>query len=233
MDSVTADRVLLCRVSPFGNLRIKAYLRLPVAYRSLSRPSSALSAKAFPLRPLQLNQLVAKSVPFRFPVNWKAALHFLAPHLRFKPAALGFESGPPLRCCFGVIRGFFDEIYYCILQELGYISVESMFLTYPLAICSTIFRSYPNNIQKNHLFFAYFHKRNNKLFPLIVAYCFRYCSVFKVQFFHAFWRKNCSGCRISSGNSTKVQASRSSFEMLLFYQKYEVFKLLFEKLWWA
>ena len=56
-DSTHADRVLLCRVSPFGNLRIKAHLRLPVAYRSLSRPSSALSAKAFPLRPLQLDQL--------------------------------------------------------------------------------------------------------------------------------------------------------------------------------
>ena len=36
-------------VSPFGNLRIKAYLPLPVAYRSLSRPSSAPGAKAFPL----------------------------------------------------------------------------------------------------------------------------------------------------------------------------------------
>ena len=58
MDSVNVDRVLLCRVSPFGNLRIKAHLRLPEAYRSLSRPSSALSAKAFPLRPLQLDLLV-------------------------------------------------------------------------------------------------------------------------------------------------------------------------------
>ena len=58
MDSVNADRVLLCRVSPFGNLRITAHLRLPEAYRSLSRPSSALSAKAFPLRPLQLDLLV-------------------------------------------------------------------------------------------------------------------------------------------------------------------------------
>ena len=57
MDSVNVDRVLLCRVSPFGNLRIKAHLRLPEAYRSLSRPSSALSAKAFPLRPLQLDLL--------------------------------------------------------------------------------------------------------------------------------------------------------------------------------
>ena len=37
-------------VSPFGNLRIEGYLHLPVAYRSLSRPSSAPIAKAFPLR---------------------------------------------------------------------------------------------------------------------------------------------------------------------------------------
>ena len=37
-------------VSPFGNLRIYAHLQLPVAYRSLSRPSSAPIAKAFPLR---------------------------------------------------------------------------------------------------------------------------------------------------------------------------------------
>ena len=37
-------------VSPFGHLRIVGYLRLPAAYRSLSRPSSALGAKAFTLR---------------------------------------------------------------------------------------------------------------------------------------------------------------------------------------
>jgi hypothetical protein len=40
------------RVSPFGNLRITGYLRLPEAYRSLSRPSSAPDAKAFTMRPL-------------------------------------------------------------------------------------------------------------------------------------------------------------------------------------
>ena len=33
-------------VPPFGNPRIKAYWRLPEAYRSLSRPSSPLPAKA-------------------------------------------------------------------------------------------------------------------------------------------------------------------------------------------
>jgi hypothetical protein len=34
------------RVFPFGNLRIKAYLPLPEAYRSLPRPSSPRIAKA-------------------------------------------------------------------------------------------------------------------------------------------------------------------------------------------
>ena len=38
------------RVSPFRHLRIKDYLHLPAAFRSLSRPSSALSAKASTLR---------------------------------------------------------------------------------------------------------------------------------------------------------------------------------------
>ena len=40
------------RIAPFGNPRIDVCLRLPVAYRSLLRPSSAPSAKAFPLRSL-------------------------------------------------------------------------------------------------------------------------------------------------------------------------------------
>ena len=48
-DSTYVDGVLLRRVSPFGNLRIYAHLQLPEAYRSLSRPSSAPNAKAFPL----------------------------------------------------------------------------------------------------------------------------------------------------------------------------------------
>ena len=50
-------------VSPFGYPRITDYLHLPAAFRSLSRPSSALSAKAFPLRPLQLDQLLSGYLP--------------------------------------------------------------------------------------------------------------------------------------------------------------------------
>ena len=43
-------------VAPFGNLRIDVYLLLPAAYRSLSRPSSAPSAKAFTLCSFSLIQ---------------------------------------------------------------------------------------------------------------------------------------------------------------------------------
>ena len=57
MDWRMDDRGLLCRVSPFGYLRINGYLLLPEAFRSLSRPSSALSAKASTLRSYSLNHL--------------------------------------------------------------------------------------------------------------------------------------------------------------------------------
>ena len=43
------------RVAPFGDPWINAHLRLPTAYRSLSRPSSAPSAKASALRPSSLD----------------------------------------------------------------------------------------------------------------------------------------------------------------------------------
>ena len=56
MYSVCSDRGLLCRVSPFRNPRVNGYLLLTVAYRSLSRLSSALSARASTPRSLKLNQ---------------------------------------------------------------------------------------------------------------------------------------------------------------------------------
>ena len=45
-----------CRVSPFGNPRIKARWRLPAAYRSLPRPSSPHDAKASVVRPYTLSK---------------------------------------------------------------------------------------------------------------------------------------------------------------------------------
>ena len=58
MDWRTDDRGSLCRVSPFRNPRLNGYLLLTAAYRSLSRLSSALSAKASTLRSFQLNLFI-------------------------------------------------------------------------------------------------------------------------------------------------------------------------------
>ena len=55
MDSSHGDTVLPCRVAPFGDFRIDAYVQLPGTYRSLSRPSSAPDAKASPLCSFQLD----------------------------------------------------------------------------------------------------------------------------------------------------------------------------------
>ena len=51
------------RVSPFGHPWITAHLRLPMAFRSLSRPSSAISALAFTLRSCSLDLSVPPLSP--------------------------------------------------------------------------------------------------------------------------------------------------------------------------
>lgn len=54
------------RVAPFGDLRIFSRLRLPADFRSLPRPSSAVSAKASTVCPYYLNLtlLVSNSFPY-------------------------------------------------------------------------------------------------------------------------------------------------------------------------
>ena len=80
--STQDDWILSSRVAPFGDPRINGYLLLPEAFRSLSRPSSAPDAKAFPLRSFQLDLLVAKSAQLRFRFCENSA-RSLAP--RFSP----------------------------------------------------------------------------------------------------------------------------------------------------
>ena len=64
-------------VSPFRNLRITGYLLLPEAFRSLSRLSSALSAKASTLRSSSLNLHIQHSVagvrPGFFTSSWASS----------------------------------------------------------------------------------------------------------------------------------------------------------------
>ena len=62
MDSVHGAGVFPRRVSPFRHLRITACLRLPTAFRSLLRLSSALSAKASTLCSFLLNLCLPHSL---------------------------------------------------------------------------------------------------------------------------------------------------------------------------
>ena len=87
-DSTHATWILSMRVAPFGNLRVDGYLLLTAAYRSLSRPSSAPDAKAFPLRSFQLDLLAANSACYAPAASLKASgeslLRSVAPRFRQK-----------------------------------------------------------------------------------------------------------------------------------------------------
>ena len=91
--------VTLRWVSPFGNLRISAHLQLPEAYRSLSRPSSAPDAKAFPLRSFMLDLVGACFISLAPAGSRSASRRQLAlsaaPPLKSGPAALSFGFVSP------------------------------------------------------------------------------------------------------------------------------------------
>ena len=54
VSTINGDMSSTCRVTPFGNPYLNDYLHLSMAYRSLSRPSSLLRAKASANCPLLL-----------------------------------------------------------------------------------------------------------------------------------------------------------------------------------
>ena len=67
MDSSYGDWPSTSRVPPFRYPWIIAYVQLPKAFRSLSRLSSALSAKASALRPFLLNLFIFGSLVLSIP----------------------------------------------------------------------------------------------------------------------------------------------------------------------
>ena len=82
-----------CRVAPFGDPRIKGYLHLPAACRSLSRPSSPLRAKASSVRPLLLSLALGSTSQLNpvFPLAFLLKLCFFQ-HVNelnpFRPVAI-------------------------------------------------------------------------------------------------------------------------------------------------
>ena len=96
MDLPMDGRGLLCRVSPFGYLRVAGYLLLTAAFRSLSRPSSALSAKASALRPYQLN----------------LSLRFLVPHTLYSVTGSGSLILGSVSCSSLLTVSWMSDVYY-------------------------------------------------------------------------------------------------------------------------
>ena len=86
MDWRMDDWSLSSRVSPFRYLRINGYLLLPEAFRSLSRLSSALSAKASTLRSFQHNQFY-KNACYKDGITKGSALRYVFFDRRFYPHA--------------------------------------------------------------------------------------------------------------------------------------------------
>jgi hypothetical protein len=76
------DMSSTCQVSPFGNRRIKSYLLIPSAYRSLSRPSSPLRAKASPVYSFLLSSTHMPFAPYGVLFDMLFKLHVACCGLR-------------------------------------------------------------------------------------------------------------------------------------------------------
>ena len=77
-----------CRVPPFGHLRFFASLQLHGAFRSLARPSSVSSGKAFAVRPSLLNQWFSCVSRCSFSRTVFYCFLSLSYNLRFRPFLL-------------------------------------------------------------------------------------------------------------------------------------------------
>ena len=148
------------RVAPFGNPRINGYLLLPEAFRSLSRPSSAPDAKAFPLRSFQLDLLVATSVRLRFCFPAKTPPTPLL--LAFAENSFSANGGRGSRVCFEL-----SENSWFSLRIMQALQRSKLYVTlHPFGCCSTI-----------NLFPLCLHRETSLLPYLLLSHC----SVFKVQ----------------------------------------------------
>ena len=156
---------------------------LPVAYRSLSRPSSAPDAKAFPLRSFLLDLVVvAKSASLRFRLAPKTAFRFLAPPLSIQTRlrwALNRGAGDTRDysklgsqiIILRIMQAFFEMSFFEIVLECVSILYPMHFSMHQI-VPQLLFKS---ACARN--LFRVFHATS--LLPCLSSY-FHY-SVFKVQ----------------------------------------------------
>ena len=99
---------LSCQVSPFRHLRVMAYLQLTAAFRSLSRLSSALGAKASTLRSFVLDHF------------WFSGASDSASCLKSICVLSRFSSGRPLWFFSDVFAFLYRNTKHCIRYLIIY-----------------------------------------------------------------------------------------------------------------
>ena len=140
------------RVSPFGNLRVKAYLQLTAAYRSLSRPSSAPGAKAFTLCSSSLEQPL---------------LVLLVRKLFLASLAWAIANN----CYFWVFKCFCLTLFYFRLRNVSVSVLNCSFPHYRKDLYSDL-DHYKNLLNTTIcVSFLYFFIR----FSMIICFCTRIC----------------------------------------------------------
>ena len=126
MDWRMDDGGFLRRVSPFRYLRINGYLLLPEAFRSLSRLSSALSAKASTLRSSSLDLVAIRSAP----VQSLQAVTSLALRDCSSSAKMGFLRTMQIRSVLAVSHSSFsflrvdNESYIALYSIICFFEIE-------------------------------------------------------------------------------------------------------------
>ena len=133
MDSLMDDCSPYSRVSPFRDLRIKGYLLLPEAYRSLSRLSSAPSAKAFALRPCSLDLSNVLSRTFGILLILSCQRRLLLPFL--------------LKLQYFLKRTYYNLCFAVIIQFSRYVLVMSLKARSPGTL---IFTTWWAKMDSNH-----------------------------------------------------------------------------------
>ena len=101
------------QVSPFRDLRVKGYLLLTAAFRSLSRLSSALSAKASTLRSYQLNLMSVSRLSCLAWHNFRLVCYLFEEFVRI----LRNETQMFLRCVFCCARTSFRQLTFVSLSS--------------------------------------------------------------------------------------------------------------------
>ena len=127
MDSLMDDCSPYSRVSPFRDLRIKGYLLLPEAYRSLSRLSSAPSAKAFALRPCSLDLSNVLSRTFGILLILSCQRRLLLPFLL---KLQYFLKRTYYNLCFAVIIQFSRYVFECPFQGPQNRTISTLLVCY-------------------------------------------------------------------------------------------------------